>query len=149
MSKFVDKTWRVINIMTYCLFVHLPKKTFKEIKVLFHRDASIYIQWLSRPMFDEVGNKYLVDIPDTFKINIDTGKKRRTIWLAADFEDAEELLKLLDDESNTGVDLQVGSTISSSIFIPRWAKKQLADELRPHIKYYYHLSKPYEKRGEA
>lgn len=149
MSKFGIKTWEAINVLAWFLLIGLPRKVFKEIKTLFHRDANIYIQWLSRPMFDEMGNKYLVDIPYTFNVNIDTGKKRRTLWLAADFEDANELLEMLEDKSKSGINLQVGSTMCSSIYIPRWAKKQLADQLRPHVRYYNHLEKPYKKSGEA
>lgn len=143
------KVWRAVTLLAWFMVVGLPKKVFKEVKTIFHRDANIYIQWLSRPMLDEMGNKYFVDIPDTFKINIDTGRKRRTTWLAADFEDADDLLKMLEDKNKSGIDLQVGEKISSSIFIPRWAKKRLADQLRPHVRYYAHLSKPYKKRGEA
>ena len=149
MNEFVAKVYYAIKLLIWFLFVGLPKKTLGKIKSLFHRDASISIQYVEKDLFDQVGNEFVVKVPDTFKINIDTGKKRRTLWLAADFEDAKVLLDLLDDETNTGVDLQVGDAISSSIYIPRWAKKCLANQLRPHIKYYTELTKPYEIRGEA
>lgn len=149
MSKFVGKVYNAIKLLIWFLFVALPKMAFKELKTLFHRDASISIQYVSKDFFDGMGNEFFVRVPDTFKINVDTGKKRRTLWLAADFEDAEELLKMLDDKSKTGIDLQVGSSISSSIYIPRWAKKRLADQLRLHVRYYSDLAKPCEKRGEA
>lgn len=149
MSKFGIKTWEAINVLAWFLLIGLPRKVFKEIKTLFHRDASISIQYVAKDLFDEVGNEFFVRVPDTFKINIDTGKKRRTHWLAADFEDAEQLLDCLDDKTLRTVTLQVGDRISSTIVIPRWAKKRLADQLRPHISYYAHLAKPYEKRGEA
>ncbi|OIN67415.1 hypothetical protein BLD48_05875 [Exiguobacterium sp. KRL4] len=149
MRKFAGETWGSINVLAWFLLIGLPRKVFKEIKTLFHRDASVDIQYVSQTFFDEVGNKYFVRFPDTFKINIDTRKKRRTHWLAADFEDARQLLGCLDDKSLSKVTLQVGDRISSTIVIPRWAKKRLADQLRPHISYYSHLAKPYEKRGEA
>lgn len=149
MSKIVGKTWDAINVLAWFLLIGLPRKVFKEIKTLFHRDASINIQYVWQTFFDEVGNKYSVRFPDTFKINIDTRKKRRTHWLAADFEDAEQLLDCLDDKTLRTVTLQVGDRISSTIVIPRWAKKRLADQLRPHISYHAQLAKPYEKRGEA
>ncbi|STO12742.1 Uncharacterised protein [[Flavobacterium] thermophilum] len=106
--KIIDRIERIINF--------------------FKKDAFIHVDY-----YYESKDGELYKVKDSFQIYICQWGKCKTLFRKIDWTEAKKVLKTL--EKNKGkvlLSMDVGSG-TSSLMIPKWAKKKLIEELRREL----------------
>lgn len=114
---------------------------FKQMKWKYSRSSFIRVMQCSFDAFDVQGNRYMIEIPDSFEIYIEYRTKTHTHFGTIDFSEAEKILDFLkENRKSRKLELNIsGYGGNSPLIIPRWAISNIISELELQIKIYRNL----------